>query len=627
MTLSAQLGTKLDAGSMVGTFTTSLTGHLSAVGNIHVSIDASVTADAGGHAETAQPAGFGAAIGQIAERMEPLLARLPIAGDVLGPVRTALDTFESLATGKLLTDLAGAFAAIQTEIEGTGEGLPALILRVIDVLSGNPATAGVTDLLKTLLRTVGAPTLPGPVAQVRDVIAALDGVTRVLGGEMSLETVLAQGERLTTLVARQLDQADIARLVAVADAALPADGSLAAFVRGLDPDQPADVAAALAAIKHARAAVDRLVEGLATGMGLGEATLVYLDVDTMQREVDRGLGVIRDADLAPAKRVIADGMAWLGPLLARIDLGAIPELTLEALLTRIEGAVGDVASGISAIDTAGAVRPVADVLAKIADVARTVADALDAVVQQVRQAIGAIRDVVAALPIDAVADAIRTVLAPISAALDFLKGVIGTIGDTIEDAAGAAIAALHTIEQAVDQFIAQVDELFGVAKKFIDDLHIDQVLGQVADKIRAFAELVGRARMQPYFDTAVDVIGTTADVVGALPFDLLPESMKADVDAAVKPVKDVDIAGFEAQVEAILQITPDGKFALRADLTDAIQSLQDKYDTLIQTIRDHHPRKYLADLDAKLAELAGKIRDIEPGITLAPLRDAIDKIK
>ena len=627
MTLSAQLGDKLDAGSMVGTFTTNLTGHIGAVGGIHVSIDASVATGAGDHAQSAHPAGFDAAIGQIAVRMQPLLARLPIAGDALGPVRAALDTFESIASGSLVADLAGGLAAIRAEVEGTGDGLPAVILRVLELLSGNRATTGVADLLKSLFRAVGAPTLPGPVTQVRDVIAALDGVSRALGGEMSLETVLAEGERLTTLVARQLDRDDIARLVAAADAGLGSDGSLAAFVRALDPDQPADVAAAVAALKHGRATVDRLVDGLATGMGLGEATLLHLDVATMQREVDRGLGVIRDADLAPAKRVIADGMAWLAPLLSRIDLDAIPELTLEALLTRLEGAVGDVASGISAIDTAGAVRPVADVLAKLADVARTVADALDAVVQQVRQAIGAIRDVVAALPLDAVADAIRTVLAPITAALDFLKGVIGAIGDTIGDAATAALGALHTVEQAIDKFIADVDALFGVAKKFIDDLHIDQVLGQVADKIRAFSELVGRARMQPYFDTAVDAIGTAADVVGALPLDLLPASAKADVDAAVKPIKDVDIAGFEAQVEAILQITPDGKFALRDDITDAIASLQAKYDALIETIRDHHPRKYLAQLDTKLAELAGKIRDIEPGITLAPLRDAIDQVK
>lgn len=623
MTLSAQL----NADGLIQPFLSGLAGQTSSVGELHVSIDVSVATDASAHAESAQPTGFGPVIAQIVERMRPLLARLPIAGDVLGPVSAALDTFESLATGQLLTDLSGAFTAIQAEVEGTGEGLPALVLRVLDVLSGNPATAGIGELAKLLFRTVGAPSLPGPVAKVRDVVAALDGISRVLGGEMSLETVLAEGDRLTTLVARQLDRDDIARLIAAADAGLGSDGSLAAFVRGLDPDQPADVAAALAAIKHARASVDRLVEGLATGMGLGEATLLYLDVETMQREVDRGLALIRDTDLAPAKRLIAEAMAWLQPFLARIDLDAIPELTLEVLLTQIEGAIGNVAAGISSIDTAGAVRPVADVLARIADVARTVADALDAVVQEVRQAIGTIRDVVAALPIDAVADAIRTVLAPISAALDFLDGAIGAIGDTIGDVANDAIIALRAIEGAVDKLIEDVDLFFGAAKKFIDDLHIDQVLGEVADKIRAFADLIGRAQLKPSFDTAVGAIGTAADVVSALPFDLLPESMKADVDAAVKPIKDVDIAAFETQVEAILQITPDGKLALRDDLTDGIQALQAKYDAVIQVVRDNHPRKYVQQLDIELAKLAAKLRDVEPGLTLAPLTDAIDQIK
>jgi hypothetical protein len=462
---------------------------------------------------------------------------------------------------------------------------------------------------------------------VRDAVAALDGVSRVLGGEMNLETVLAEGERLTTLAARQLDQNEVARLVAVADAAAGTDGSLAAFVRGLNPEQPADIAAAAAAIKHARTAIERLVDGVAAGLGLGEATLLYLDVDTMQREVDGALALIRDADLLPAKRVVADGMAWLRPLLAKIDLDAIPELTLEALLTQLEAAIGEVASGISAIDTAGAVRPLAEVLAKIADVTRAVADALESVVQQVRNAMESIRAVIAALPFEAIADAIRRILEPIQAALDFLKNVVGAVGDTIEDTANAAVGALRGIEQALDQFLAQIEGFFGEAKRFIDELHIDQVLGQVADNIRAFADLIGRARLQPYFDTAVDAIGTTADVVSALPFDLMPDSMKADVDAAVKPVKDVDIEAFEIQVETILQITPDGKFALRDEITTGLASVQEKYDAVIQTIRDHHPRQYLHDLDLKLSELAGQIRDIEPGLTLAPLRDAIDQIK
>ena len=51
------------------------------------------------------------------------------------------------------------------------------------------------------------------------------------------------------------------------------------------------------------------------------------------------------------------------------------------------------------------------------------------------------------------------------------------------------------------------------------------------------ADLLKQADMQPYFDNAVGAIHTTTNVVSAVAFNLLPASMKADVDAVVKPVK------------------------------------------------------------------------------------------
>lgn len=626
MSLSTQLEGRLDAGSLVGSFTTSLRGHTDGVGAIDIQVDASVGGQASAHAQSAQLSGFGPAIAEVVERIQPLLARLPVANDVMGPVNAALTTFEGIATGKLLTDLTAAVAAIKAEVEGTGEGLPALLVRVLDVLGANPATAGIGQLARALAGAVRLPSMPEPIVRVRDLIAALDALTRIVGGEMSVETVLAEGERLTTLVARQLDRDDIERLVAAATVAVDG-GGLAARLQALQPDQTADIDAAVIAIRHARTAVERLIDALATGMGLGEATLLFLDVDTMQREVDLGLGLIRDADVAPIRRSVADGVGWIRPHLDRLNLDAVPALTLDALLTQVEGAVGNVAAGISAIDTVAAVRPLADALARLADVARTVADALESVVRDVRLAIGTIRDIVASLPIGAIADAIRTALSPITAAVDFLKTTIGAIAGGMHAAAEGAMGVLHTIEQSIDGFIAQVDALFGVAKTFIDDLHLDQVLGTVADKVREFADLISRARMKPYFDTAVDVIGTTADVVGAIPFDLLPDSMKADVDAAIKPVKDVDIEAFAVELEGVLQITPEGTFALRDDITSGLQQIQQKYDAVIQTIRDHHPRKYLQQLDDELEKLAQKIQDIEPGITLGPLRDAVEQVK
>src|SRR4029078_215014 len=99
------------------------------------------------------------------------------------------------------------------------------------------------------------------------------------------------------------------------------------------------------------------------------------------------------------------------------------------------------------------------------------------------------------------------------------------------------IGACKQIDGARNTFQKELDKDFAAAKQVVDDAHLDQILGQVAESVQAFADLLKQADMQPYFDNAVGAIHTPTNVVSAVPFNLLPASMKADVDAVVKPVK------------------------------------------------------------------------------------------
>jgi hypothetical protein len=632
MTLATDLTSNLDVSARMGTFSTAVDTHRSddpdeGIGSLSVDVDTGTLDEATRHADNADLSNLGPQVTAIVERLEPLLARLPIAGDAITPITGALATFERLFTGNLGGDVTGMIGSIEAELRGDGDGFPALLLRIIDLLRTNPTAEAVGELVNGILRLAGAPRMQsGVTAPARDVIAALDGALRVTGGLMACETDLAEAERVTTLAAQQLDRDALDRLIARADAAFGGE-ALANFVRDLDVDDPAAVEAALAAVAHARRALGLLIDALATGLGLGEATLIYVDLPSVETRIARSLQFIRGGDLAPTRRLVASAMDALRPYLGVIDPDVIPELTIDALLDQIEALVATAAGGIESIDTAGAIKPVADILAKVADVTRTIADALEGVVDTVRSALGEVRGVIAALPFDDIADAIRTALEPISTALDFLRGVVDTISGTIEDTATEAKRVLGLIEKTVDDLQADIDEFFGKAKEFIDGLHLDQIMGQVQDNIRGLAELIGRAHMKPYFDTAVEVIGTTADVVGAIPFSLLPDSMEAEVDNALKPIRDVDADGFKEQIKSVLQITPEGKFALRDEIEDGLHDLQEKYLEVLQVIKDNHPRKYLAQLDDKLAGLADDVRNLSPQLSLQPLADAIDKVR
>jgi len=89
----------------------------------------------------------------------------------------------------------------------------------------------------------------------------------------------------------------------------------------------------------------------------------------------------------------------------------------------------------------------------------------------------------------------------------------------------------------------------------------------------------------------------------------------------------VDAAAVETKIESLLQIGPDGEFQLRGDLEDALATVQAKFEELLKTLDEHHPSKYLDQIDTALQKIAVKIQALAPQLTLEPVQQAIDQVK
>jgi hypothetical protein len=179
----------------------------------------------------------------------------------------------------------------------------------------------------------------------------------------------------------------------------------------------------------------------------------------------------------------------------------------------------------------------------------------------------------------------------------------------------------------VDTVKAELDELFLVAKNYIDQLNLEGVIGEVAQQIENFAQLLSQADMSPFFDTVVDAIDTTTGVIDKVPFEMLPDSMEQEVVDVIHPVKQVDVNAFNSQLQNLLQIGPDGKFQLRPELEDALSEIQAKYDEVLDTIRQADPHALLADINAELQKIQDRVEGLTPTVALEPVQQAIDEIK
>jgi hypothetical protein len=627
--LRAQLSLKLDVSSLVGGFLTDVNGPASSLQAITDPTPTGDLSDINARMGGLDLGSLGTTVGVVVQGATGIVSHLPIAGDVVQPVTQALETIEAVVTnpqlGNLQTSITTLVGNLSGILDGPRENGMLGALHAAAVALGQAQEGSV--LLDIVRNFTGSSGVAIPNVPVTDAIEALDGATRVVGGLMVLDAVTADVERLTRVMASRLDPHVLDRELAALEAALSLDNQDLADVMAVVPaTDTATIQRIVVNVNAAAAALEHLRGEYTAAMGLGEATLVYLDIEKLSAELETGRTLIRTGDLAPLNRICTRLAGGLAPLLKQ-DLLEGPTQDLNALFANAEGRLADIASRISALDVASLVQPLADGMALLTTPIDRLHDLLDEVRVAYQGALGSVRDAVAGLPVKAIADAVHALLQPIVDVVDAIRRLVTDIQTALQTAATAVTTAIGNVEGVVDAFKAQVDQFFGEVKAFIDSLHLDQALGAVEENIRKLATALEQARMEPYFDAAADAIGTAADVIDAVPFDLLPDSMKADVDAAVAPIKNADASALETEIESLLQITPDGHFAILDDVDAAGASLQQSYDALLAEVRAHEPRAALAQVDAKLQELSQQVSQLSPALTLQPVADAINSVK
>jgi len=624
MPLSADITVRIDASALVLTLVTKLTGSSASLGAISLPDSGNAVNSITDSAAEFDAASLAPAIARLVEQAGAgLNGILPQAG-LLGGINDALVLVEQATSGDLRADIEALLAQLTQELEGSREGGTfAVLMRLSHLLGNSPRGGLIASLLQSVLGAAGVSTPPA-LRDIGSLLPAVDSLVRAVGGLMMLESVLSESQRLTGVMALRLNAAAVRRQVDQVMALLTP--ALALRIANTLAADDAALEALVSAVQVGADQLGKLQQDLSAGMGLGEATLAYLNVDQVQQEVAGAAALLRGIDLSPLERQLRSALGGLDSFMA-FDFASAPAQSLDALLTLAEAQVGSLAGQINDWNPADLVGPMQQGITQLSAPLADLTQVIEQAMVSIRAALEAIKRAVVDLPLGGLVDAITTLLTPITRALELITALVADVAAALGSAADAAVDALGEVEGLVDGFKAEVQALFADARQFVENLNLGSVAGTLADRIGEFTQAVAQADLKPYFDTAVQAIDSATGVVENVPFGLLPESMKADVDAAVAPIKAVDLAAFETRVEAMIGIGPDGRFTPREDLDAAIAQIQQKFDALISALREHDPEQYLAQLDEKLAELAARIGEITPMIALQPVQDVIDDVK
>jgi hypothetical protein len=627
MALKDDLSTKMDTGGMTTTFASKVTtveGDLNGISPPPIDRDAFANAGASAAApgETLRSSAdsLGAQLTQIA-------GRLPIAKDTLAPITATLEVVESVITADLEKEFRALGDNLAKELSGTtDEGMLGAFLKVADLFGKSSQVQQWKNLAKAFANLTGVQ-IPEAALSTPNLAPGVAAMARFFGGLMAEHTIVSETERLALIAAAQID-AD--RIATSSDGVLaffrPGNPSIEELIAGTDASNPSQVDTAVTAVRQLRLRLEAWSGQLSESLAFGEATLTFMDVPALRADLDHAARVLRQADAGAIERLFTSIAGAFGSVVPQ-DVLSGPDFSLEELIARLENLAQPLAEKISSLGT----EIVSEPLTRALDVALNIPNRLGDAIQQVNAAIAAalegVRGAIAALPLDAVRDALQDVARVIANAVKQIGELIAALKNLLTQAANTLQTVLGNADQALAELRDAMKALFHDAVEFVNGLHIDQVVGDIAGKAQQLADAIGRASMKPYFDTAGSAISTATDVVTAVPFELLPDSMEEEVVDAIRPVKTADSEALKNDIKALLEIGPDGKFVLRADIEESIQDIQQKFDDLLAEIRRRNPRLALAAVDEQLARLGEKIRALSLQIDLSPIHDAVRQVK
>jgi len=608
MSLKTELSVKLDTGGLMTTLLGKALSVKTELDGLSMPAADSDTGEAARLSANLDLAGISSSVLQAAGRVAPALGGLADAAAALRPLTNLIEPLEQLAHADLESQFRQLADQLGAEIDETRrEGFAGILVQLSDLFGNSPQARLLRDLAAVLTRAAGVD-LPADAFQPPEFAPAVAAAIRVLGGMMSLETVLAEAERLTAVMRQQLDSATVEARRAAITAAFGAVDLTSGALLSLETD------------------LLGLRDLVAQGMGFGEATLVYLHLSRAESDLARAASMVRETDLAPLERTIATLAAKLAPALA-FDWSGVPARGLNEVIREVEARTADLAQRVITFDVAAISAPLTTTLKTATDIPKGLTAAITEVTMTVRSGLETMRDAVRALPLDAIGNAIRTAMQPIVELLNFLTELLNAIKQALETAVSAVRATLGKAEDAVDEFKTAVDTLFQGAKSFIAGLNLDTVVGKIADNVKVFADLISKAQLKPYFDTATGAIDTATDVVEKVPFSLIPDSMEQEVVDALRPIKAADLDAFENNIKNLLQIGPDGKFQVRPDIENAVKTVQDKYQELMAEVRRLDPHQAVAQIDAGLQNLITRISEISPQVELAAVQQALEQLR
>ncbi|MEM9520366.1 MAG: hypothetical protein AAGA37_13670 [Actinomycetota bacterium] len=554
----------------------------------------------------------GDVVGQITE----LLTELPAIDGVLQPLEALVELVGVVSSGGL-ADAIGVLDGAGGEDGLRGLGALDARLGTVKAVRDEPSVAAIFDLVTGVVGD--GVDFDGAIADATGWFDGLRQLVNLVGGLMAVESSSRDLTRLTGIAAAMLAPGDLA--AARAEVVRFRNANLGDLLVGIDPDDVQLVSLVGDPLMAYAAANRTLADRLARGMAFGEATLAAGGVTDVAERLDAGAAMLTEDALEPV-RALADVVAgWLRPLL-ELDLPD-PFADVDSFAIEVVAMIERLGEAVDALDPAIVATPIRAALADSIGVFDEIASAAEEVRALLSSSLGAAREVISAIDLGPVAEIVAQIIAPISDALDTLTGLVGDAQAGIESTSAQAIAGLETARTSVQGAADAVAEAFERIDALLTTLGLDDLQASIEALVTPAAEALAKARLDPYFDAANDVIDGAASAIELVPLSILPDDALAELADAVEPIQAID---FQADVADVLK-------ARLAEISDALDTevlgqIDAAYAEVLAFLESIDPNEALLAVEFEAFDpMIAALRSVDLDALLAPVEEALTPIR
>jgi hypothetical protein len=537
------------------------------------------------------------------------LAALPGADALGGPIMTALTTIQALGQ-----DSAGMIESLRTSFVPASPDEPGA-QRVARAMAGI-ADLGATPLPALLHATLPTLTPEGSGRAINDVLsggAALPALLASLRSLMELAAGIERATLLGTAIGSLPSTASIAALRTDL-AAWDVDATVARITSG-DPvaDIVADVEPALTRIREMEQALADLVAGTAAILAtfdLGRVQATWRDVGSTLTSLD-----------VSAVNELADGLVGGLDGLIKVPPGP-PAASPEAFAAEVATLLGGIADAIEAIEVTRFTTAIEGGAGRVLAPIREATDALTEVRTAVVAAEDAVAEAVRAIDLSEISTAIHAITDPLKTALDEIRGVLHTLSAQLGTAAGATVDAIDALRAGTDTIATAMNTAFGAIATALDEIDLAGRAAQVTAALEPVKTALADVHIGEAADAAAEGIERVATVIEVLPFDLLPDSARAELDTVIEPIKTFD---FDTEITQRLADQLDEiRAAIDEDVLGQVRAAQAEAADFLASI---DPRPPLQAFEHDTFDVAvAKIQEVNPDALLAPLHEALAEV-